>query len=153
MRKNKMSYVVTIICCLMLSISAMSFGQSMTINAYDAGSPALASGDTYEASWVVFQYNTAHNSIIQTWQGYSQLSPATDLWAWYPLYGNPWSHLTTFTIYNPSLPLITTQDFEVLLGVKRHKNGGTIVAGDQRYSGWMNTSQLTGSFSVNLYIQ
>jgi hypothetical protein len=132
----------------------MSFGQTMTINAYDAQTnPALKPGDTYEASWVVFQYNTAHTAIIQTWQGYSQLNPPLHIWTWQAILGNPWSEPNiSFTISSPLLPLIYTQDFRVLLGVKRSA-GGTIVAGDQRYSGWMNTSQLTGSFSITLYIQ
>jgi len=147
-----MFYVVTIICFLMLSITAKSFGQTMTINASDQGVPALAVGDTYEAGWVVLQYNTAHDSVIRTWQGTSQLNPAVDNWAWPWPYYNPWSHVTSFTISNPYVPLITTPDFRVLLGVKRHKNGGTIVAGDQRYSGWLYRTQLLGSFSVNLLI-
>jgi len=132
----------------------MTFGQSMTINADDVGTPALKVGDTYEASWIVFQYNTAHTSIIQTWQGYNQLNPPLYGWPWQTSDGNPWSKpMPTFYISNPLLPLIYTQDFRVLLGVKRLAGGTTIVAGDQRYSGWMNTSQLTGSFSVYLYIQ
>lgn len=152
MRQISTNLKTTFISLLLFCASTIAFGQSMYAYAYDNGTPALKAGDTYEAGWVVNQYNTSHATIIQTWQGSSQLSPAYYSWTWSVPDGNPWTHSLGFSCSNPSLPNILTQDFVVILGIKRRVSG-TVVAGDQRTSGWMNTSQLTGSFTINLYIQ
>ena len=134
---------------ILSGLASVSHGQQMTVNGYDAANPKT--GDYYEITWYVVQWNTAHTIIINSWQS-TELSLAA---IGFNYIINPFSSLCPFSIINgANLPVIFTPDFRVTCSAKRRSGGqnGDIVAGGQSFSDFLTTSQLTGSFSVSVII-
>jgi hypothetical protein len=132
---------------------SLSFGgkcQTMTVNGYDAGTPAPTTNDYWLITWVVDQWNTGHTAIINTWQA-SDLTLSSKI-LYYPQ-SNPWSTSCNFQIVGGP-PTILTYDFQVTVGVKRWVNSNNDYGPSRETkSAFMNTNGLTGSFTVSCYIQ
>jgi hypothetical protein len=134
---KKIAFLTCILLCLAFSVKSQKLNVAGTDPVLI---PQLSSNDYWNISYIVFQWNTTHTSIIGTWQG-DALSP-NEYQVSYPGSGNSFNSQCPFSI-SGNLPDISTPDFRVYVGVKRYSDSyGTFVCGYQALSVWMNTYNL-----------
>jgi hypothetical protein len=132
---KKIAFLTCILLCLAFSVKS----QKLYVSGTDNGNPSPDNLDYWEITYVVVQYNTAHTSIIATWQG-DQLNPSVHPLNCYS--ASSFNELCPFTI-SGNLPDIGTPDFRVLVSVKRYYFLGlTYLCGYQSFSGWMDEYDL-----------
>lgn len=133
----------------MLFLTLGIHAQTLVVNGTDNGSQSINwTNDYWQTTYIVYLFNDAHTTILHTWSG-------PDLSPYFGALNTPANQNPIFTMYCPfsisgyPVPDISNQNFKVLVGCKRYSvDRLTFVCGFEKFSSWMNTSQLLGTFYV-----